>query len=148
MKKAFGYVRTATKVASEFNSIENQTKLIKDYCEKNNIELVKVYSDPAKSGIKPNRPALHRLLRKVDKTQANFIVITEPDRLSRSVSEFLTIKSLLRKAGVEILTVNHGLAKTDPFETLVNEMFATVNAFYPKIRAMKKSRRHYRCKNA
>lgn len=149
MKKAFGYARTATKkAAKESHSIEIQTKLIKDYCGKNSIELMKVYSDSGKSGIRMNRPALNRLLKQLKETPVNYLVITDFDRLVRDTRQYLTIRNLFKKAGVEILAVNHTPVNTESFDALVDGMLATFNAFHSRIRKMRKARRHYRCKNA
>lgn len=137
---AYGYTRTATEVApKEFSSIENQTKRINEYCQKNNIKLLKVFSDSAKSGIKLNRLALNRLLKRIKKTPVNYLVITGSDRLTRDIHQYLTLKSLLKKAGIEIVTVNSPQYEIDPYSKFFDEILAAaVNSLYSKVMAARR----------
>lgn len=143
-KTAYGYARTATKKsANESNSIEEQSSRIREYCSKNGIKLLKIYSDSAKPGIKLDRPALMCLFRKVRQTPVNHVVITDNDRLARDVTQFLIIRNLLIKSGTKIVKANGQNIDSDPYSMFFDEMLACVNAFHSKL--INKKRNYIDC---
>ena len=51
MKRIYGYVRVSTEIQKEKdNSIKNQINHIEDYCNRYDLELVKIFSDNGISG--------------------------------------------------------------------------------------------------
>lgn len=60
--KAAAYARYSSDNQRE-ESIEARLRAIREYCEKNNIQLVKVYSDEAKSATTDYRPGFLQMIQ-------------------------------------------------------------------------------------
>ncbi len=60
--KAAAYARYSSDNQRE-ESIEAQLRAIKEYREKNNIQLVKIYTDEAKSATTDDRPAFLQMIK-------------------------------------------------------------------------------------
>ena len=73
-KKAVGYIRVSTTAqAKEGESLSTQEEVIKKYCEKEEIELTKIYKDQGISGGSINgRPGLLTLLEDIKKFGVQF----------------------------------------------------------------------------
>lgn len=134
-KKAYGYARTATVAqAKEPNSIEVQKKLIKEFCKKNNIKLLGIFTDIGKSGLKIN-PGLAKLLKKTKNGGINAVVIKDVSRLTRSATNYFLIKEQLKKAGIEILNIS---CPDSAAEELVASVFLSVREFDRDIKRRKR----------
>ena len=87
-KKAYGYARVSTKKQELYGySLEAQQEQIKNYCKREGLELIEVFSE-AESGAKSNRPKLEEALRLCQISNATLIV-AKIDRLTRDL-HFLT----------------------------------------------------------
>lgn len=86
--KAIGYMRCSTaKQGRSGLGLEAQRKSIRDFCEKEGIELLDEFTEVA-SGKNDDRPVLKEALRTAKK-QNCYIVVSKLDRLSRDV-HFIT----------------------------------------------------------
>ena len=96
MKKAIGYIRISTKDQSNF-SLEGQEQLIRDYCEKQSIDLVAFFRDEGQSAKTFDRVNWKLLAEFVAKnhTQVDYLVVSKYDRFSRNVSEALQMMEKL-----------------------------------------------------
>ena len=87
-KKAYGYARVSTKKQELYGySLEAQQEQIENYCKREGLELIEVFSE-AESGAKSNRPKLEEALRLCQISNATLIV-AKIDRLTRDL-HFLT----------------------------------------------------------
>ncbi len=86
--RVFGYVRVSTKEQVESGlGIEAQIKKIKAYCGLYELELVDILIDEGYSGKTLDRPALKKLIERLEKGEADGVVIAKLDRLTRSVAD-------------------------------------------------------------
>ncbi len=86
--RVFGYVRVSTKEQVESGlGIEAQIKKIEAYCELYELELVDILIDEGYSGKTLDRPALKKLIERLEKGEADGVVIAKLDRLTRSVAD-------------------------------------------------------------
>ena len=100
MKRAYGYVRSAT---GEKSHIQLQTMRITDYCKKNNLELVDTFADIAASRM----TMLDQMFSKCRiKDKITAIVVTSKDRLSRDDFELCIFEGLLVKKGIKLIALN------------------------------------------
>ncbi|MGE7521043.1 recombinase family protein, partial [Pedobacter suwonensis] len=108
---AIGYVRLSIKDQSQY-SLGYQEKSIADYCEKNGVELLEVFSDNGKSSYTFDRPdyiALEDFIKQ-RKGKIQFLVVMDHDRFSRNLSEALAkIENLEKKYGIKVLATNEAL---------------------------------------
>lgn len=134
---AVGYVRTATKGQTQDSiSIASQERKIKEYCRKNNIELKRIFKDEGMSGVKLDRPALNQLLTFVKHDRVDMVVCSDIDRLSRNVQYYLTVKSILEKQKIEIVTLSGGIRLQD--NNSLNEMLRVFNSLLPRVNRERK----------
>lgn len=89
-------------------SIDAQKDNLEEYCKKNNIKIVRHYTDEGISGAKPplKRPALQQLLEDVQDGKIDIILFTKLDRWFRSVQEYFKVQEILDKHKVEWKTIH------------------------------------------
>jgi hypothetical protein len=89
-----------------------------------------VFRDEGKSGTTLDRPALQDLLAKCTKgTTINAVVVQETDRLARNTHDHLTIRALLQKAGVKLISVAQPMLDDSPEGKMIDTILASVNQF-------------------
>lgn len=98
------YTRFSTENQNE-NSTIGQLRAIKQYCDKNNIQLIKVYSDEAQSGTNMNRQSFQQLLNDAPTAAWDTVIVYNMSRLSRSVKDTLIIKENFKKMGKKIISL-------------------------------------------
>ena len=114
---AIGYMRLSTKDQSK--SLEYQESSIKQYCNRNNLNLIGLFKDNGESSYTFDRPdyrALESYLKNY-KGQCNYIIVLDHDRFSRNLPEALMkIGELEAKYGVKVLSTNEriDLDTSDP----------------------------------
>ena len=86
---AFAYLRLSNEEAAEgeSSSIKNQRMIIQDYCERNEILMVRVFVDDGWSGGNFDRPAFQRMLEDVKRKKINCIIVKDLSRLGRNYIE-------------------------------------------------------------
>jgi len=79
------YVRVSTDEQRDNGySIDSQLRMIKEYCEKNNYDIVDVYNDAGHSGKDLMRPEMQRLLKDIKSHKIEKIIAIKVDRLTRN----------------------------------------------------------------
>ncbi len=111
--KAVGYIRVSTEEqAREGISLDNQEARIKAYCESQDWELVKVFSDEGLSGKDMKREGLRKLLSFLKADRVNVVVVYKTDRLTRKQRHlYQLLEDTFEKKGVGFKSV------TEPFDT-------------------------------
>ena len=111
MNNAIGYTRLSIKDQSQ-HSLEYQEKGIRDYCQRNNVNVLEIFQDNGKSSYtfdRPNYIALENFIKK-HKGIVRYLVVMDHDRFSRNLSEVLTkIDNLEKKYGIKVLATNEPL---------------------------------------
>ena len=79
------YVRVSTDDQRDNGySINSQLRMIKEYCEKNEYDIVDVYNDAGHSGKDLMRPEMQRLLKDIKSKKIDKLVAIKVDRLTRN----------------------------------------------------------------
>ena len=79
------YVRVSTDDQRDYGySIDSQLRMIKEYCEKNEYDIVEVYNDAGHSGKDLMRPEMQRLLKDIKSKKIDKLVAIKVDRLTRN----------------------------------------------------------------
>ena len=97
------------RVSTREQSIETQLMAIKDYCERNSLEIYKEYSDEGISGTKRSRPQLDALLSDMRDRRFEVVVCYKLDRLGRSLSNLLQLLQEFKNRGIRLISVTDGL---------------------------------------
>jgi site-specific DNA recombinase len=89
---AIGYIRVSTdEQASDGVSLAVQRAKLEAYAALYNLELVEIVEDAGVSAKSLDRPGLRRALGRLDRGEADGLVIAKLDRLSRSVGDWDTL---------------------------------------------------------
>ena len=116
MTKAIGYTRVSTAEQSESGlGLAAQRAAIEAECQRRGWDLVKVLSDVGVSGKSTkNRPALTEALRLVEAGDAEAIVVSKLDRLSRSLRDFAVLMERARAKRWNLVALDLGVDLSTP----------------------------------
>lgn len=105
--KAIGYLRKSTKDQSE-HSLDYQERLIREYCQRHQMEVTAVFKDDGESSYTFDRPDFKALEAFIRKNKGiTHLVIMDLDRFSRNLAEALTkISDLQSKFGIRVLSTS------------------------------------------
>jgi DNA invertase Pin-like site-specific DNA recombinase len=139
MSKALIYCRVSTEEqAQQGYSLEAQEKFCRQFATNNGYEVAGVYRDEGKSGTTLDRPALKDLLSKIQqKNSVAAVIVQETDRLSRNTKDHLTIRALLQKSGVKLISVAQPMLDDSPEGKMIDTIIASVNQFQSDINSRK-----------
>lgn len=80
-----GYVRVSTEDQKDNGfSIDSQLRMIKEYCVKENYDLIDIYNDAGCSGKDLMRPDMQRLLKDIKAHKIDKLIAIKVDRLTRN----------------------------------------------------------------
>jgi len=112
------YVRVSTADQTTLN----QELELKEYCERNNIEIFQVYKDEGVSGAKTSRPALDNLLKDMRLRKFDTVIVWKYDRLGRSTLHLTNILSELDKKKIRLIAVTQNIDTS----TAMGKFFYTI----------------------
>ena len=108
--KAAIYARVSTDMQVDSYSISAQVSEVQTYSKNQGIEIHKIYIDEGESGTKENRPQFQQMIKDAEQKLFSVILVHKFDRFARSVEISSKIKTRLRKAGVNVISI------TEPVE--------------------------------
>jgi DNA invertase Pin-like site-specific DNA recombinase len=89
-------------------------------------ELVSAFVDEGRSGGNMNRPALTAALTRLDRGDADVLVVSKLDRLSRSVGDFAGICARAKRRGWSVVALDVGVDTTSPSGKLIANVMSSV----------------------
>lgn len=108
--KAIGYIRLSDEDQSNY-SLESQERQIREYCNRNNLELLKIYRDNGESSYTFDRKAFGALEKEIK--QAQFLIVYHLDRFSRNMAEaMIKIKQYLER-GIRVRDITEAIDMDD-----------------------------------
>lgn len=139
MQKALIYCRVSTDEQAEKGySLEAQEKLCRSFAEGNGYNITGVYRDEGRSGTSLDRPAIKELLSNCQGDNSiNAVIVQETDRLARNTKDHLTIKALLQKTDVKLISVAQPMLDDSPEGNMIDTILASVNQFQSDINSRK-----------
>ncbi|AXU29188.1 TPA: recombinase family protein [Clostridioides difficile] len=92
-------------------SIDAQLRAIEEYTDKNNIQIVKVFVDRAKSATSANRPEFQNMIKycEADNTGISMVIVHKLDRFSRDKYDSAMYKQKLKLKGIRVVSVLENL---------------------------------------
>ena len=109
--KAAIYKRVSTR---DKQDIGMQDKAIKDYCEREHIEIFKDYSDIGQSGSKESRPEFDIMQQDMRDKKFDCIIVYKLDRIGRSLSHLVKLFEEFKKKNVQFISITQSINTTTP----------------------------------
>lgn len=100
MSKVYGYCRVALANKEE---MEEQLKMVEDYCKNNGLNLHKCFCDNGASGLSLDRKGLNGLLDVLQ--NGDVIVMKNMSRLSRGYSQCLALMERMKEMNVTLKVI-------------------------------------------
>lgn len=112
-------------------SISAQLKALRNYASHNEYTVVKEYIDEAESGRSIDRPGFKQMIVAARQKPAPFelILVWKLSRFARNREDSIIYKSLLRKQGVQVISINEPLEDT-PSGRLLEGIIEVIDEFY------------------
>lgn len=110
------YVRVSSKEQVDGYSIGEQIERLEKYAEAMDWEIVKVFVDPGFSGGNMDRPGLKELIKEVETSDIDKVVVYKLDRLSRNQRDTLyLIEDVFLKNNTEFVSMTENFDTSSPF---------------------------------
>lgn len=124
--------------SKQFNDLQNQIELIKNYCMSNGIQINKIYKDIA-SGMNENRKDFNLLIDDVINGKINKIFISFKDRLTRFGFDYL--KNMFAKFGTQIIILDQLEESNKTFQDeLTDDLISIIHHFSMKLYSNRRSK--------
>ena len=130
IKTACLYVRYSSVNQTE-QSIDGQTRVCKEFCNKNHIQIINIYADRATSASKDieKRISFLKMIKDSEKHSFDAVVVYKLDRFSRSRYDMANFKYRLRKNGVQLISATENIS-TDPEGIILESVLEGMAEFY------------------
>jgi len=107
MEKKIGAIYCRASKTSQ--SVEQQEMKTKEYCERNDIEIYKLYSEIGQSGAKISRPQLDLMLQDMRAKKFNIVIVLKYDRLGRSTIHLLQVLEEMKNINIRLIATEQGI---------------------------------------
>ncbi|MEL7562797.1 recombinase family protein [Dehalogenimonas sp. 4OHTPN] len=130
-KKVVVYARVSSDRQDVDLSITAQLKALREYASKHGYPIIKEFVDEAESGRSTARPAFREMISLARAKQHPFemILVWKLSRFARNREDSIIYKSLLRKQGVQVVSINEPIEDT-PTGRLMEGIIEVIDEFY------------------
>ena len=125
------YARVSSERQDVDLSISAQLKALREYASRNGDEVVREYVDEAESGRSIDRPSFKQMIVAARQKPPLFeaILVWKLSRFARNREDSIIYKSLLRKHGVQVISINEPIEDT-PSGRLLEGIIEVIDEFY------------------
>jgi DNA invertase Pin-like site-specific DNA recombinase len=125
------YARVSTdKQAEKDLSIPAQLQLMREYARKQGWAVLGHYIDEGESARTADRPELKRLLQHCQKHRdVDVVLVHKIDRLARNLVDYATIKAVLKRRGIRLVSVAEHFDE-GPVGQLMENIIASISEWY------------------
>src|SRR5215471_21440694 len=126
------YARVSSERQAEKDlSIAAQLKALRKYALERDWEIRSEFVDEAESARSANRPAFKEMIALARQKQKGFdaILVWKLSRFARNREDSIIYKSLLRKHGISVISINEQVDET-PAGKLLEGMIEVIDEFY------------------
>ncbi len=135
--KAAGYVRVSTDDQAKHGlSLDAQEEAIHEYCQRQRLELVRIYREEGKSASKELNKRTAFLKMVADAASGGFaaVIVYHVDRFSRSPRDYYAVTDLLEAKGVNLIALNDPeFDSNDPGHEMKRGMDITVARYQARL---------------
>ena len=126
--KACIYARYSSSAQNE-RSIEGQVEDCQRYARDNDIEIVAVYADRAKTGLSDDRPDFQKMIAESSLGLFEAVLVWKLDRFARNALQSYKYEDILEKNGVKLISYLEPIAD-GAAGTLTKGIFRTIAQYY------------------
>jgi len=115
------------------DSIEVQVEKCTEWCHRNNIPILGIFSDEATSGMKDSRPQYENMMMQLRQGIADTVVIYDQSRMFRKMTAWFAFRDELSALGVKVVSVTQpmiGKDLRDPTNFLTEGSMALFNQIW------------------
>jgi len=129
--KAVIYARVSSERQDVDLSISAQLRALREYAIKNGYIVVREFVDEAESGKTSERPEFREMIAQARRLEKpfNIILVWKYSRFARNREDSILFKAVLRKAGVQVVSITEPLEDT-PTGRLLEAMIESLDEFY------------------
>ncbi|WP_172198095.1 recombinase family protein [Saccharibacillus qingshengii] len=127
------YLRVSSEQQAERQlSIPAQREALRKYALNKGWNIVEEFVDEAKSAKTDERPSFQEMIAAAQGNNANFqaILVHKFDRFSRSRADHVIYKALLKKQGIQVLSVTEQTDPDTPHGMLLEGILEVISEFY------------------
>lgn len=125
MKKTALYARVST--MDQSTGLESQVRVLKSYCEHNQIEHVEFFTDEGISGTKASRPSLDRLMAAVENDEISSVVVYSFSRFARSTTHLLNALQSFKRKGVHFVSLTEKIDTNSAVGVAIFSILAAIS---------------------
>lgn len=112
-------------------SLDAQIRAIREYCQAKGIQVVKVYTDEARSATTDDRPGFIKMIKESALGQFDTVIVHKLDRFSRDRYDSAFYKRELKKNGVRLVSVLENLDDS-PESIILESVLQGMAEYYSK----------------
>lgn len=124
-KRVACYARVSTDMQA--GGMESQVRVLKTYCEHNNITSVEFFTDEGISGTKSSRPALDRMMAAVERDEIESVVVYSFSRFARSTTHLLNALQAFKKKNVHFVSLTEKIDTNSPVGVAIFSILASIS---------------------
>lgn len=128
--KAFAYARFSSDQQRE-ESIDAQLRAIREYADKNKIDIIREYTDEAKSATSDKRPGFQQMFSDVPLYCPDCVIVHKLDRFSRDRYDSAYYRRVLKKSNAKLVSVLEPLDDS-PESIILESVLEGMAEYYSK----------------
>jgi DNA invertase Pin-like site-specific DNA recombinase len=102
------------RVSTQDQNTQSQERALLDWCSKQGVFSYEIFTDQGISGAKESRPALNRLMERVETGDIDQVIVFSFSRFARSVSHLLKALQKFKERNVRFLSITEALDTNSP----------------------------------
>lgn len=121
MKNVVAYIRVSTdgQVGEDKFGLDVQKQQIVEYCQKNDMNILRWFADEGESGAK-ERPGFDEIVYgEVSNPPVEAVIVAKADRVARDIEIYFYYKMLLRKKDIELVSITEDFGKFGAFSGIL-----------------------------
>lgn len=112
-------------------SIDQQVQACRDFAQRHEISVLRIYEDRALTGTNDKRPGFQRMVQDAKKEGWAYVIVYTLDRFARDRYDSAVYKRQLKDAGVKVLSAMENISD-DPTGVLVESLLEGLAEYYSK----------------